>query len=91
MDYIELSDSTRTRDGLAAMLDAAEDGLGVYGERLYVELPIALLIIAIAKRAEDRPDWFPRGKWATIQSLQGECDAQLDTLFTDTPTQDENR
>jgi hypothetical protein len=48
----------------------------------YVELPVALFIIEIAKRAEDREAWFPHGKWATIQSMQSVIDAAIDTLVS---------
>ena len=80
MDSILLSDSSRVCEGLHDMLAAS--GAETMGcDASYVELPIALLYIEVAKRAEDRPEWFPRGKWATIQALQGMVEKQLDALF----------
>jgi hypothetical protein len=26
-------------------------------------------VVLILRRLDDRPEWFPRGKWATIQSI----------------------
>lgn len=80
LDLIHLSDSSRVRDGMADMLTAA---IGEHGYTLtWVEPAIALLVIECAKRAEDRDEWFPHGKWATIQAIQAKVDAQLNTLFT---------
>lgn len=78
-DSVLLSESSRVLDGLRDMLTAA------VGEHDYihahVELPIALFVIEVAKRAEDREEWFPRGQWATIQSIQSAVDRQLRGLF----------
>lgn len=82
MDAVLLSDSSKVIDGLNQMMEAA---LGphdyVHG---YVEVPIALLIIEIAELAEDRPEWFPRGKWATIQAIQERTNRELITCFAET-------
>ena len=79
MDSVLLSDSRRVLDGLRDMMTAA------IGEHEYVhshvEAPIALLVIEAAKRAEDRDEWFPRGKWATIQSVQSATERQLAKMF----------
>ena len=81
MDSVILSESSRVLDGLRDMMTAA------IGEHDYVhghvEAANALLIIEAAKRAEDRYDWFPRGKWATIQSMQENAERQLSTVFGD--------
>jgi hypothetical protein len=47
----------------------------------YVDVQVALLVIELAKRAEDSPEWFPHGKWATIQEIKAAADKQLDHLF----------
>lgn len=80
MDFIELGGSC-TVDGLNLMLEAALGPHGYTGSRL-VEVPIALLIIEIAKMSEDRDAWFPCGKWATIQAIQGRVEKELKTLFS---------
>lgn len=79
MDYVELGGSY-VCDGLGLMLEAALGAHGYTNSRL-VEVPIALLIIEIAKLAEDRDEWFPSGKWATIQAIQGRVEKQLKGLF----------
>ena len=42
----------------------------------------ALLVIEAAKRAEDRVEWFPRGKWATIQAMQERTERELRWMFS---------
>ena len=79
MDSVLLSDSERVLDGLRDMMIAADDADGLV--QSHVDVLTALLIIEISKRAEDRVDWFPRGKWATMQALQERCSAQLDKMF----------
>lgn len=80
MDFIELGGPLTTK-GLAKMLDAAFSGPHGYTDSRLVEVPIALLIAEIAKLAEDRADWFPCGKWATIQAIQGRIEKELRMLF----------
>ena len=68
MDFVELSASSRVRDGLDSMLT---DILGPHDiVHPFIEVGIALLIVEISKRVTDKPEWFPKGKWATIQSIQ---------------------
>lgn len=78
MDNIYLSESVATIEGLRQML-IAHLGHNAYSQR-WVSVPEALLIIEIAKRAQDKDEWFPRGKWATIQALQDRVHAELDKL-----------
>lgn len=79
---ILLTDSDSVRRGLASMLTSA---IGDHDYPLsYTDLPTALFIIEIAKRSEDRPEWFPRGKWATIQALQDRTERALARLFAPT-------
>jgi hypothetical protein len=67
------------RDGLADMLTAA---IGVHGYSLeHVDVQLSLLVIEAAKRAEDRDEWFPRGKWATVQAMQARTERELLWLF----------
>ncbi len=80
MDSILLSANRKVIEGLNAM---SQDMLGIvngYIDSAYVEVPIALLLIEVAKRAEDRADFFPHGKWATIQAIQDRVNRQLDKL-----------
>ena len=68
--------------GLEAMLNAAEDGLsGLIEGGALTPVATGLLVVEVAKRADDRVEWFPCGKWATIQAVQSRCDEQLKTLF----------
>jgi len=76
---VMLTDSPRMRDSLADMLTAA---IGEHGYSLgHVDVQLALLVIEAAKRAEDREDWFPRGKWATVQAMQERTERELRWLF----------
>ena len=84
MDFINLG-MEKTRDGLALMMNAAlnepeESGHYIDYPR-FVEIQEALLIIEIAKRAEDKAEWFPHGKWATIQALENRVGEELGKLF----------
>ena len=77
MDSIQLT-AGKTQEGLDSMLEAV---LGPHGYiQPWVEIPVALLIVAIAKRAEDKPAWFPCGKWATIQAIEQSVALELDKL-----------
>mgnify|MGYP003406614353 CR=1 FL=1 len=79
LDTVMLTDSPLVRDGLADMLTAA---IGEHGYSLgHVDVQLALLVIEAAKRAEDREDWFPRGKWATVQAMQERTERELRWLF----------
>ena len=79
LDSVQLTDSDRVRDGLEDMLTAA---IGEHGYGLgFVEPGLALLVLEAAKRAEDRDDWFPRGKWATVQAMQERVERELRWLF----------
>lgn len=80
MDFIELGGSL-TVDGLSQMLESALGGSQGYTDSRLVEVPIALLIIEIAKVAEDREEWFPCGKWATIQAIQARVEKEISALF----------
>ena len=50
---------------------------------VFVPLPTALLIVFLAQRAEDKPEWFPHGKWATIQLIQSAIETELDSFWKD--------
>mgnify|MGYP001613329554 CR=1 FL=1 len=79
MDFIDLG-GDRAVNGLGLMLEAALGQHGYTDSRL-VEVPIALLIIEIAKIAEDRDEWFPAGKWALIQAIQARVEKELTHCF----------
>ena len=79
LDYVMLTDSERVRDGLSDMLTAA---IGEHAYNLgYVDVQLALLVIEAAKRAPDKAEWFPRGKWATIQAMQSRTEEELARMF----------
>lgn len=80
MDSILLSANRKVIEGLNAM---SQNMLGIvngYLDSAYVELPEALFIIELARRAEDRDEWFPHGKWATIQAIEERTYRELDKL-----------
>jgi hypothetical protein len=79
MDIVEVSRSDRVLDGLRDMMTAAVGPHELVHR--HVEVPTALLLIEAAKRAEDRDDWFPHGKWATVQAMQERVERELRKLF----------
>ena len=79
LDSVLLTNSHRVRDGLEDMMTAA---VGEHGYVLrHVPVELALLVIEAARRAEDRPEWFPTGKWATIQAMRERVDDELQKMF----------
>jgi len=82
MDYVRIAGSDETQEGLAAMLDAAEQDMGnLIRDSKLVDVPTALLVISVSERADDRIEWFPGGRWATIQLIQYRCDVAMQSLF----------
>lgn len=82
MDYIHLSESKAVVTGLADLMRDLIDGeMYVYP---FVEAASALLILEIAKLAEDRHEYFPRGKWATIQNIQARIAFAIDAEIAKT-------
>lgn len=79
LDYVLLTTSDRVADGLHDMMESAVGSHDLVHK--YVDASTALLIIEAAKRAEDRAEWFPHGKWATIQAMQGATEKQLARMF----------
>lgn len=80
MEFIQLAEFDSTVDGLSLMLETAI-GFNDYAHK-FVPMEIALLIIEIAKRSPDKPEWFPHGKWAVIQIIQTRIDEELGGLFS---------
>jgi len=79
MDSILISKNTQVRDGLSDMLEAAIGPHDIV--QVFVPLQWALFIMCLAKGATDKEEWFPHGKWATIQALQGRIDTELDKVW----------
>lgn len=79
MDSILLSSSPSVLRGLVDMMAEAL-GPNDYVHS-YVNVEVALLVIEASKRSKDCHEWFPHGKWATIQSIQEVTNKQLSTLF----------
>lgn len=78
MDSIHLTDCRSVRDGLQAMMEfMVGQNEWVYSS---VDIPTALFIVEVAKRAPDRDSFFPHGKWATIQAIQERIKKQLDNM-----------
>lgn len=79
MNSVVLSTSPAVVEGLRLMV---EEALGAHEYvHTFVEVEVCLLIIALARRAPDRKEWFPRGQWSTIQSLESKVNAILDPTF----------
>lgn len=65
VDVVTISASTAT----------ALSTLGI-GDFVEVETPERMASVALILRGlDDRPDWFPRGKWATIQHVEAQLRA----------------
>ena len=79
MDFILISATSQIRDGLDLMLESA---IGSHDYiHSYVDVSIALLILEIAKKSEDKDEWYPLGKWATIQVIQDRIEAAINAAF----------
>ncbi len=85
MDSIHLSESTAVVTGLIRLMDDLI-GAGDY-VTTWSELPYVTMLVEVAKRADDTTEYFPRGKWATIQSLQERIAATIDEEIAKTRTQ----
>lgn len=77
MDLIEVGHLSGTVYGLEQMMEAtSNDFIDVV--RSWMEVPQVLLLIELAKRAPDTKEFFPHGKWATIQAIQERVSTELD-------------
>ena len=38
-------------------------------------------LVLLLKECEDRPEWFPKGKWATIQHIEGQINEAVKAYF----------
>jgi len=78
MDFILISMDERVCDGLR---DVLQDCLGDHDYvRGFVPIEMAMLIARIARSAPDLASYFPKGKWATIQVIEGRIDDELSKL-----------
>ena len=49
------------------------------GDFCSVELPERMAgVVLILRRLEDRAEWFPKGKWATIQEIERQLEKCAD-------------
>jgi hypothetical protein len=76
--------SNSAAEGIGKALD--QDVYGVEGADRMAWLVLLL------KRCEDRPEWFPKGKWATIQHIEKQLDEAVDAyvherLYSAAPSQ----
>ena len=79
MDIILLAATSQARNGIDLMLQST---IGSHDYvHSYVDVPIAMLIVEIMKRSEDKEEWFPHGKWGTIQAIQARIDIEINALF----------
>ena len=79
MDSVLITENPTVKAGLEKMMAAAMGENGYVAT--FVEVPVALYIIVVAKRAMDYGDWFPHGKWATIQAVQSRVEKEFEALF----------
>ena len=79
MDSVLITENPTVKAGLEKMMAAAMGENGYVAT--FVEVPVALFIIEVAKRAMDCKDWFPHGKWATIQAVQSRVEKEFEALF----------
>lgn len=40
-------------------------------------------VVLLLRKLEDRAEWFPRGKWATIQEIERQIDVCVDRELKD--------
>lgn len=86
-DLFILSESQSVREGLQHMLETLcpiDFYTAEQWTKSWMEIAPILFLIEIAKRAEDKEEYFPRGKWATIQAIQGRLDEAI-TKYLSTP------
>jgi hypothetical protein len=67
---VTVSLSSSAAEGIGRALD--QDVYGVEGADRMAWLVLLL------KKCEDRPEWFPRGKWATIQHIEGQISSAVE-------------
>jgi hypothetical protein len=66
---MKLSDLTPVaQDGLRQWAEAMGDGLWL--EDLPTVADSWSWVCFLLREAQDRPEWFPHGKWATIQRIE---------------------
>jgi len=59
---------------LSDMTAAGLSKIGL-GDIQSVETPERMAwVFLVLRKLEDRPEWFPRGKWATIQHIEDQLD-----------------
>jgi hypothetical protein len=75
MRTIELSSNEDVIKGLDNMMKSVIHGSTIV--RKIMAITDALLMIQIARVTTDLPCWFPKGKWATIQSIQSKIDVEV--------------
>ena len=75
MSTVSMSNMTAKAIGQALDQD-------VYG----VETPERMAwLVLLLKKCADRADWFPRGKWATIQHIERQLDEAVDEWIRSSP------
>ena len=76
---IKLVDTIEALDGLELMTKEMMNTTDhVAGKK---DIAAALFITALAKKADDKPEWFPKGKWATIQLMEARIGEQIDKML----------
>jgi hypothetical protein len=84
MDFIKLSSNDRVTSGLSAMIESVMGPHEIV--QTFVPIEWALFIAQVARHAPDRPEWFPLGKWGTIQAIEDRISNDLDKLsFVEPP------
>lgn len=83
MNSVHLTAMRSVLDGLRAMMEFMTESNEWISSS--VDVPMALFIVEVAKRAPDKAEFFPHGKWATIQAIQERIDKELDKLKKDKP------
>lgn len=68
MDQVSLSGATA--DALS-LLDLGDFYKSNAPERM-------AYVVLVLKKLDDRPEWFPKGKWATIQEIERQLHACAD-------------
>jgi hypothetical protein len=59
-----------TKQGLDRFIISLDGGLGFSWQANAYPWPFWARYWFMLREAEDRPEWFPSGKWATLQAIE---------------------
>lgn len=82
MAEINLSElHPKTRHGLQAIFESLDRQDLI--DRMWLGLDQAGEVFFLLRALEDKPEWFPTGKWATLQRLETLCERAAQACIED--------